>query len=73
MTNVFTTTSYQVESIYLLLYVDEMLIAFKSKSAIDKLKKQLSSEFEMKDLGEAKKLLDMKIERNMDNDKVRLT
>ena len=61
------------EYIYSLLYVDEMLIAFKSRSAIDKLKKQLSSEFEMKDLGEAKKLLDMKIERNMDNDKVRLT
>ena len=37
------------ESIYLLLYVDDMLIAFKSRSAIDRLKKQLSSEFKMKD------------------------
>ena len=43
------------EYIYLLLYVDDMLIASKSRSAIDKLKKDLSFEFEMKDLGEAKK------------------
>ena len=39
-----------------------MLIAFKSRSAIDKLKKDLSSEFEIKDLGEAKKVLGMEIE-----------
>ena len=43
------------EYIYLLLYVDDMLIASRSRSAIDSLKKTLSSEFEMKDLGEAKK------------------
>ena len=51
------------EYIYLLLYVDDMLIASKSRSAIDKLKKDLSSEFEMKDLSEAKKVLGMEIER----------
>jgi len=50
------------EYIYLLLYVDDMLIAFKSRSAIDKLKNDLSFEFEMKDLGEAKKVLGMEIE-----------
>jgi len=44
------------------LYVDDMIIASKSKSVIDKLKKDLSSEFEMKDLGEAKKVLGMEIE-----------
>jgi len=49
------------EYIYLLLYVGDMLIAFKSRSVIDKLK-NLSFEFEMKDLGEAKKMLGMKIE-----------
>jgi len=32
------------------LYVDDMLIASKSRSAIDKLKIDLSFEFEMKDL-----------------------
>ena len=50
------------EYIYLLLYVDDMLIASKTRSAIDELKKDLSSEFEMKDLGEAKKVLGMEIE-----------
>jgi len=38
--------------IYLLLCVDGMPIAFKSRSTIDKLK-DLFFEFEMKDLGEA--------------------
>ncbi|CAN1285750.1 Retrovirus-related Pol polyprotein from transposon TNT 1-94, partial [Linum perenne] len=50
--------------IYLLLYVDDMLIASKSKVEIDKLKVQLSKEFEMKDLGEAKKILGMEIKRD---------
>lgn len=50
--------------IYLLLYVDDMLIACKSKLEIDKLKTQLRNEFEMKDLGEAKKILGMEIDRD---------
>ena len=41
------------EYIYLLLYVDDMLIASRFRSGIDALKRDLSSEFEMKDLGEA--------------------
>ena len=39
-----------------------MLIASQSRYAIHKLK-DLSSEFEMKDLGEVKNVLGMKIER----------
>ena len=50
--------------IYLLLYVDDMLIASKDKSLISKLKSQLSEEFEMKDLGAAKKILGMEIQRD---------
>jgi len=50
-----------------------MLIASKSRSAIEKLKKDLSSEFEMKDLGEAKKVLGMEIERDRRSGKVSLT
>jgi len=50
--------------IYLLLYVDDMLIAAKSKKDIAALKSQLSSEFEMKDLGAAKKILGMEITRD---------
>ena len=40
-----------------------MLIAAKSKKEITTLKAQLSSEFEMKDLGAAKKILCMEITR----------
>ena len=50
--------------VYLLLYVDDMLIASKSISEINKLKAQLSNEFEMKDLGVAKKILGMEIHRD---------
>ena len=55
------------------MYVDDILIASKSISAIDKLKKDLSFEFEMKDLGEAKNVPDMEIERDRKDDKVSLT
>jgi len=51
-----------------------MLIASKSRSTIDKLKKDLSSKFEMKDHSEAKKVLSMEeIERHRKSDKVSLT
>ena len=45
--------------IYLLLYVDDMLIASRSMTDITRLKLQLNSEFEMKDLGGACKILGM--------------
>ena len=50
--------------IYLVLYVDDMLIAAKNKIEITKLKRLLSSEFEMKDLTSAKKILGMEISRD---------
>ncbi|CAM8923992.1 unnamed protein product [Rhodiola kirilowii] len=50
--------------IYLLLYVDDMLIASHDITAINKLKVQLSVNFEMKDFGGAKKILGMQIKRN---------
>ena len=53
--------------IYLLLYVDDMLIAVKSKKEITTLKKLLSSEFEMKDLGATKKILGMEITRDINS------
>nr|AAT44282.1 putative polyprotein [Oryza sativa Japonica Group] len=59
--------------IYLLLYVDDMLIAAKDKSEIEKLKAQLSSEFEMKDLGAAKKILGMEITRERHSGKLYLS
>ena len=50
--------------LYLLLYVDDMLIASRNQGEICRLKAQLSKELEMKDLGEAKKILDMEIARD---------
>ncbi|KAG8482954.1 hypothetical protein CXB51_021884 [Gossypium anomalum] len=50
--------------VYLFLYVDDMLIAAKDKGEIRKVKTQLSEEFEMKDLGPAKKILGMEILRD---------
>ncbi|GKB73427.1 retrotransposon protein, putative, ty1-copia subclass, partial [Tanacetum coccineum] len=51
------------EYIYLLLYVDDMLIACKSKAEIGSTKSLLKKEFDMKELGEAKKILGMEINR----------
>ncbi|CAM8981006.1 unnamed protein product [Rhodiola kirilowii] len=50
--------------LYLLLYVDDILIMSNSESEISKIKKQLSSNFDMKDLGIAKKILGINIVRN---------
>ncbi|GKA85619.1 retrotransposon protein, putative, ty1-copia subclass, partial [Tanacetum coccineum] len=52
------------EYIYLLLYVDDMLIACKSKAEIGSAKSLLKKEFDMKELGEAKKILGMEIVRD---------
>ena len=49
---------------YLLLYVDDMLIASHDKSLIVELKAQLSHEFDTKDLGPAKKILGMEIQHD---------
>uniref|UniRef100_A0A2N9ID98 CCHC-type domain-containing protein n=1 Tax=Fagus sylvatica TaxID=28930 RepID=A0A2N9ID98_FAGSY len=50
--------------IFLLLYVDDMLIAAKSMCEVNRLKSLLHKEFEMKDLGAAKKILGMEIRRD---------
>uniref|UniRef100_A0A2N9IUP8 CCHC-type domain-containing protein n=1 Tax=Fagus sylvatica TaxID=28930 RepID=A0A2N9IUP8_FAGSY len=50
--------------IFLLLYVDDMLIAAKSMCEVNRLKSLLHKEFEMKDLGAAKKILGMEIYRD---------
>ncbi|GKV08223.1 hypothetical protein SLEP1_g19888 [Rubroshorea leprosula] len=57
----------------LLLYIDDMLIVAKSMLIIDDLKKQLSGEFEMKDLGAAKKILGMEIHRDRKGGKLFLS
>ncbi|KAJ9536138.1 hypothetical protein OSB04_un000681 [Centaurea solstitialis] len=58
---------------YLLLYVDDMLIACRDPSEIVRLKDKLKSEFEMKDLGAAQKILGMEIVRDRKSCTLRLT
>jgi hypothetical protein len=55
---------YNSSYIILLLYVDDMLVAGPDMTEIRNLKKQLSKEFDMKDLGPAKKILGMQITRD---------
>ncbi|CAA0830951.1 Uncharacterized mitochondrial protein AtMg00810 [Striga hermonthica] len=59
--------------IFLLLYVDDMLIAAKNMRDIVDLKSLLSQEFEMKDLGAAKKILGMEIHRDRGSKKLWLS
>lgn len=49
---------------YFLLYVDDMLIAASYMTEVKELKKQLSSAFEMKDLGPTRRILGMNIVRD---------
>jgi hypothetical protein len=59
--------------IFLLLYVDDMLIAAKSIFEVNKLNVLLSKEFDMKDLGATKKILGMDICRDRDAKKLWLS
>ena len=51
---------------FLLLYVDDMLIVAKSMIEVNKLKILLRKEFDMKNLGAAKKILGMEIRKDRD-------
>ena len=59
--------------IILLLYVDDMLIARSSIEEINNLKKQLSKQFAMKDLGAAKQILGMRIIKDKVNGTLKLS
>lgn len=52
------------DKVYLLLYVDDMLIASKDQEEIKSDKKMLASRFEIKELGPARRILGMDIERD---------
>ena len=59
--------------IILLLYVDDILIAWSDIQKINNLKKQLSKQFAMKDLGAAKQILGMRIIRDKANGTLKLS
>lgn len=50
--------------VYLLLYVDDMLITSSDPDKVREVKRMLGSEFDMKDLREAKRILGIYIKRN---------
>ena len=50
--------------IYVVLYVDDMLLVGNNIEVIKEVKMQLSSKFDMKDLGAANLILGMEIKRN---------
>lgn len=50
--------------VYLLIYVDDMLIISKGMNELNNLKNMFNIEFEMKDLGSMKRILAMDISRN---------
>lgn len=56
--------------IYMVLYVDDMLIAAQQICDAQKLKDLLSVEFEIKDLGAAKKIMGMKIFKDRSQNKL---
>ena len=60
------------DMIYLLLYVDDMLIASRSMVRIKELKAELSREFDMKDLGKEQRILGMEISRDRKRRELRL-
>ena len=59
--------------IILLLYVDDMLIVRSSTEEINNLKKQLSKQFAMKDLGVAKQIIGIRITIDKANDILKLS
>ena len=58
--------------IYLVLYVDDMLLVQNDKEIIQDLKNHLFSKFDMKDLGVATYILGMEIKRYREKRKLKL-
>jgi len=61
------------EFVYILIYVDDMLIAAKSMTEINKIKEALSTGFEMKDMGAASRILGIDIIRDRKAGTLRLS
>ena len=64
---VYIQKHHEGDYIYLFLYVDSMHVTSRSNVEIDRLKSQLGKEFEMKDMGAAKKILGMEVRRERAN------
>ena len=67
------TRKFSNDDFIILLYVDDMLIIGHDSSMIDRLKRELSKSFSMKDLGSTKQILGMKVSRDRKNRKLWLS
>lgn len=63
----------KISTTYLLIYVDDILIASKDIVRVDEVKRALAHAFDTRDLGEAKYFLGMTIERDRINGTVKLS
>jgi hypothetical protein len=61
------------DKVYLLVYVDDMLVASKSMSAINEVKCKLEDVFDIHDLGEAHRFLGMEITRDRQSRTLKLS
>ena len=59
------STTYK-DKVYFLLYADDMLLVESYKEDLVHVKNLLSKEFDMKDLGESRKILGIDISRDRD-------
>ncbi len=59
-------------AMFLVLYIDDLLILSKTVNALDIVKNKLSGKFDMKDLGEILYCLGMKIKWNREEKNIRL-
>ena len=61
------------EMVIILIYVDDMLLVSSSKEKIEKLKAQISFEFEIKDLSHAQKILGICFIREREKNKLKIS
>jgi hypothetical protein len=64
---------YKDRSVYVLVYVDDLLVAAKNLSDVEHVKQMLFGSFDSRDLGEAKYFLGMEIERDREAGSLKLS
>ncbi|KXJ68982.1 hypothetical protein RP20_CCG000687 [Aedes albopictus] len=62
-----------LEKVILVLYVDDILLACSSMKVLETVKRLLSREYEMKDIGDIKHFLGMKVERNLKEGRMKIS
>ena len=63
----------QSEFILVLLYMDDILLASKNQNDLNRIRDSLRKEFTVKDLGDPKLFLGIKVERNMNENTIKLS